>query len=60
MELFSILATCAALTFGTGSPAEQAYPVSEQECKSAAAMYREQLQKYSSPIRTGMLLHVLP
>lgn len=45
MELFSILATCAALTFGTGSPAEEAYPVSEQECKSAAAMYREQLQK---------------
>ncbi|EKO4043356.1 cell wall hydrolase [Salmonella enterica] len=45
MELFSILATCAALTFGTGSAAEQAYPVSEQECKSATVAYRGLLQK---------------
>lgn len=45
MELFSILATCAALTFGNGSPAEQAYPVTEQECKSANVTYRGLLQK---------------
>lgn len=42
MELFSILATCAALTFGAG---DQSYPVTEQECKTASTSYQKLLQK---------------
>ncbi|PHM51278.1 cell wall hydrolase [Xenorhabdus sp. KK7.4] len=42
MDLFSILATCAALTFGAG---EQSYSVTEQECKTANMSYQQLLKK---------------
>lgn len=45
MELFTILATCSALTFGTGSPVEQAYPYTKEECQQAASEYKGMLTK---------------